>query len=161
MRRSEGCAGVWVGDAGARRLLAAVTEACAGAEDLPGRLAGGLGAALALLAADPELARLLTVDAHPAADEAAPAARREWITRFGALLRDAVAGDPRAKTYDLPFLADFLVDGVRFQIARLVLEDEAAELMRLLPGTLEALLAYCFEPGEPRRLARAALDLPA
>jgi hypothetical protein len=30
-------------------------------------------------------------------------------------------------------------------------------LLRLLPGILEALLAYWFEPGEPSRLARAAL----
>jgi hypothetical protein len=146
----------WPGEAGARRLLGLVRDACAEADGLPACLEAGLRAALTELAADPDLASLLTVDSHPAAGPAALDAQRRWLGRFGALLRDAAAADPRA-SHEPVFLAPFLIGGVRFQIGRLVLKGEAADLLRLLPGTLEALLAYYFEPGEPRALARAAL----
>jgi len=147
----------WAGDAGARRLYAQVRDACEGGEDLPTRLEAGLRAALGTLAAEPELAYELTVAPWLGSDEGALDALREWIGLFGGLLRDAVASDPRTTTSDLRFLAAFLIGGVRFQIARLVIAGEAQDLLRLLPGTLEALLAYYFEPGEPRSLARAAL----
>jgi hypothetical protein len=146
----------WSGEAAAERLFTAVREACAETDGLPARLALGLSAALELLAADPEMARLLTVDPYLGGGGAALEAHRAWIARFGDLLRAAVAADPRASVKP-SFLAPFLIGGVRFQIARLVLKGEGADLLRLLPGTLEALLAYYLEPGEPRRLARAAL----
>jgi hypothetical protein len=148
----------WSGDAGADRLFARVQDACGGGENLPTRLEAGLRAALGLLAAEPELAYELTVAPYMGADEAALDGLREWLGRFGALLRDAAADDPRAATSDLTYLAPFLIGGVRFQIARLIIGGEGSEILRLLPGTLEALLAYYFEPGEPQTLARAALS---
>jgi hypothetical protein len=147
----------WPGDSGAERLLTLVREACAGGTDLPTRLEAGLRVALELLAADPAMARLLTVDPYLDDEDGALDALRRWTERFGALLRDAAAQDPRASPVEPVFLAPFLIGGVRFQIARLVLNGEASDLLRLLPGTLEALLAYYFEPGEPRALAEAAL----
>jgi hypothetical protein len=147
----------WAGEAGAERLFAEVRAACAGGgEDLPSRLESGLRAALELLAARPELAYLLTVDPYLGAEEGALDALRGWFARFGDLLEEAAGADPRAST-EPSFLAPFLIGGVRFQIARLVLKHEAADLARLLPTLLEGLLAYYFEPGEPRPLARAAL----
>ncbi|MBS1675997.1 MAG: hypothetical protein JST08_01300 [Actinobacteria bacterium] len=148
----------WVGDAGARRLFTHVRSACAEHDRLPARLEAGLRAALDLLAEEPDLARLLTVDPYLGDDQVALAAQREWIGRFARLLREAVADDPRTTPSDLRFLGEFLIGGVRFQIARRVLKGESAELPRLLPGLLEGLLAYYFDPGEPPRLARAALD---
>ncbi|HVS99801.1 MAG TPA: hypothetical protein VHE08_04725 [Solirubrobacterales bacterium] len=145
----------WPGDAAARRLLAAVRRACDEGEDLPGRLEAGLGAALDLFARDPELARLLAVQPYLGGDEEAFDAQQKWIARFGGLLSDAAAEDPRA-TAEPSFVAPFLIDGARFQIARLVLSGEGSDLLRLLPGMLEAMLAYYYEPGEPRRLARPA-----
>lgn len=142
----------------ARRLFAAVRRACAGGEDLPKRLAAGLRAALEMLAGDPELAHSLTVQPYLGAKEEALEAQREWIGRFGGLLRDAAAADPRVSA-EPSFLAPFLIGGVRFQIARLVLNGEGSELRRLLPGLLEALLAYYFEPGQPHGLAREALGV--
>ena len=149
----------WPGDAGARRLLAHVVAACAAREpdDFPARLEAGLRAALESFAAEPELAAELTLDPLMGDDENALDALRVWLARFGELLSDAVDDDPRTTTSRLSFLAAFLVGGVRFQIARLVLKGEVAELPRLLPGLLETLLAFYFEPGEPRRLAQAAL----
>lgn len=149
----------WPGDAGAARLLARVEAACAGArhDDLPGRLEAALRTALETLAADPGMARLLTVDPYLDDEEGALDALRDWIARFGDLLRAAAAEDPRASRGS-DFLASFLIGGVRFQVARLVLNGEGGDLPRLLPGTLEALLAYYFEPGEPPHLARQALE---
>ncbi len=147
----------WSGEAGARRLFALVRDACAGGEDLPARLESGLRAALGLLAAEPELASQLTVDAYLYADDTALDAQRVWLGRFGTLLREAAAADPRASAVEVSFLAPFLIGGVRFQVGRMVIAGEASDLLRLLPGTLEALLAYYFEPGEPRLLAQAAL----
>jgi hypothetical protein len=144
----------WSGDEDARRLFALVRCACAGAGDLPTRLEAGLRVALDTLAADPELAHLLTAEPYLGDDGGALEAQREWIERFGELLRDAAAEDPRTSPAP-PFLAPFLIGGVRFQIARLAINREVADLPRLLPGTLDALLAYYFEPGEPRTLARA------
>lgn len=128
-----------------------------GGDDLPDRLAAGLRAALGVLSEDPALARLLTVDPHLGGDEAALAGQQEWVARFADLLREAVADDPRTTTSDPRFLASFLIGGVRFQIARLVLAGEGSDLMRLLPVLLEGVLAYYFGPGEHRRLARQAL----
>jgi hypothetical protein len=145
----------WPGEEGAQRLFEAVRGACAGGGDLPSRLEPGLRAALDVLAADPELARVLTVDPYLGGEEALDA-QRKWIGRFGDLLRDAATDDPHA-SQGSSFLAPFLIGGVRFRIARLVLNDETSDLLRLLPGTLEALLSYYFEPGEPRRLTRPAL----
>jgi hypothetical protein len=147
----------WSGDAGAGRLFAAVRDACAEREDLPSRVEAGLRASFDMLAADPELARRLTLWPHPDEGEGAFVARREWIGRFGDLLSDAVASDPRTTSPSPSLLAAFLIGGVCFQIARLVMRAESDELLGLLPGTLEVLLAFYFEPGEARDLALAAL----
>jgi hypothetical protein len=147
----------WAGDPAAERLFSVVRDACATECGLPARLAAGLRAALGMLAAEPELAYELTVAPWLDSDDGALDAQRAWMARFGDLLLDAVADDPRTTPSRLPFLATFLIGGVRFQIGRLVLNGEATDLLRILPGTLEALLAYYFEPGEPRSLAQDAL----
>jgi hypothetical protein len=147
----------WAGDPAADRLFSVVRDACVPERDLPARLAAGLRAALGMLAAEPDLAYELTVAPWLESDDGALDAQRDWMTRFGDLLLDAAADDPRTTPSRLPFLATFLIGGVRFQIGRLVLNGEATDLLRILPGTLEALLAYYFEPGEPRALAAAAL----
>ena len=148
---------VWSGEAGARRLFAAVRGACADREDLPARLEAGLRAALDLLAAEPELAYELTVAPYMGADEVALDGLSKWLGQFGDLLRQAAAEDPGA-SQESSFIAHFLIGGVRFQVARLALNGEASELARLLPSLLEGLLSYYFDPGEPRRLALAALN---
>jgi hypothetical protein len=147
---TQECRGSWAGEADARRLFTIVRTACVGGSDLPVRLEAGLRATLETLAADPRLARLLTVDPYLGTDNGALDAQREWFGRFGGLLRAAAADDPRASEHP-SFLAPFLIGGVRFQIARLVLGGEGTELERLKPSLLEAVLAYYFEPGEPRR----------
>ncbi|HTT93058.1 MAG TPA: hypothetical protein VMF55_00150 [Solirubrobacterales bacterium] len=131
-------------------------DAGARGHDLPTSLEAGLRAALELFAREPDLAWLLIVDSGLGGDRAAMDGLRKWIACFGDLLREAAEADPRTSRQP-PFLAPFLIGGVRFQIARLVLADEASDLPRLLPRLLECLLAYYVEPGEPRRLARAAL----
>jgi hypothetical protein len=120
-------------------------------------LEAGLRATFETLAADPGLAYELTVAPWLESDDGALDEQRAWMARFGGLLSEAVECDPRTTPSRLPFLATFLVGGVRYQVGRLVLNGESSDLLRLLPATLEALLAYYFEPGEPRRLAHIAL----
>jgi hypothetical protein len=142
---------------GAVRLFDQVRDACAEADGLPASLEVGLRVVLGGLAADPELARLLTFGPHaPRADPKGPEVGRELVADLGVLLGEAAAADPRASR-EPPFLAAFLIGGVRHEIAGLVLAGETSDLMRLLPEILECLLAFYFEPGEPQALARAAL----
>jgi hypothetical protein len=144
-------------DGRAEHLYLLVREACTKADDLPARLEAALRVVLGGLAADPDLARRLTVEFPPrGADPRGREPGRDWVGRFGVLLGEAAATDPRASR-EPAFLAPFLLGGVRLHIARLVLAGEASDLLRLLPGLLEGLLAFYFEPGEPRALARAAL----
>ena len=147
----------WQGEDGAARLFSEVRAACTGCDGLPARLEAALRVTLVKFEADPALARLLTVDPYLEGEDLALDGLRGWVERFGGLLRDAVADDPRTTTSDLHFLAGFVIGGVRFQIGRRVLNHEASDLLRLLPSLLECVLAYYFEPGEPVALARAAL----
>jgi hypothetical protein len=148
----------WSGDAGARILFMRVRQARPARDDLPSRLEAGLRAALEVLAADPELARLLTVAPYLDVDPVALDAQREWIGRLGKLLDAAAASDPGASR-ESSFLAPFLIGGVRFQIGRLVLNGEADDLPRLLPSLLKGLLAYYFKPGESPLLTAAVPEM--
>jgi hypothetical protein len=141
MNRADGATSGWVGGAGAERLFTRVQGACPDGADFPARLEAGLRVTLDLLSEDPDLAHLLTVEPILDAGEEERAALRGWVERFGVLLRDAAAADPRSSTVEPPFLAPFLIGGIRFQIARLVLAGEATDLPRLLPTMLPALLA--------------------
>jgi hypothetical protein len=69
--------------------------------------------ALALLAAEPELAYRLTVEPYLGKEDAALATHRDWVERFAGLMDAAAADDPRASR-ESPFLAPFLIGGVRF-----------------------------------------------
>jgi hypothetical protein len=134
-----------------------VRAACAAEEDFPSRLEVALRTSLDFLAADPDLAYLLTVDPGLGLGETGIDAGQRWIGRFGDLLREAAAADPRAARWP-SFLVPFLIDAVRSRIARFVLDGEAGDLPRLLPDLREVLLAYYFEPGESRCLAPATPD---
>jgi hypothetical protein len=110
-----------------------------------------------MFASDPDLVRLLTVDAFLEREDGALEASRRWVGRFGELLREAAASDPRTSAVETSFLSTFLIGGVRHEIGRRLRDGDASELPGLLPDMLEALLAFYFEPGEPRHLAQAAL----
>jgi hypothetical protein len=145
----------WPGEAGAERLRDAVLAACARRKDFPGQLEAALRAALELLAADPDLAHLLTVRPYLDDGEAALRAQRRWLHRFGELLRNAAPACPEADSRPR-FLEPFLIGGIRFQIAGQVLDGEAEQLQRLLSSALEFLLSFYLESGEVRRIVREA-----
>jgi hypothetical protein len=145
------------GDADARRLFDAVRGACADGDDLPARLEAGLRTALGMFASNPDLVRLLVVDGFLERGDGALDVSRRWVGRFGELLRQAAASDPRTSAVEPTFVATFLIGGIRYEIGRRVRDGGASELPGLLPDLLEALLAFYFEPGEPRQLAQAAL----
>jgi hypothetical protein len=117
----------------------------------PPRLRPPLAPPLALFAAEPELARQLTVDPC-LGDEADLACQQRWSKRYGALLRHAAAERPETLTHP-PFLEPTLIGGITFQISRSVLAGEAAELETLLPGLLEFVLVYYLVPQDASRIA--------
>lgn len=147
-------------EAGARRLFVCVRDAGSGGHDFPTRLEAGLRAALDLLAREPGLARLLTVDRRlvGSGQEGDLDAERRWLRRLGRLLDEAAGADPRCTPPPFP-CGPFLVGGVRFLIGRTLSGGAASELPRLLPDLLEIILAYYFEPGVPERLATGASGL--
>lgn len=117
-----------------------------------------LRATLALFAADPDLARLLTAEPFPE-DEASIACYRRWKKRYGALLRHAAAGCPEASVHP-PFVEPVLIDGIRSQISRRVLAGKTAELEALLPVLLEFVLVYYLDPQQTASYVRAARAKP-
>ena len=124
----------------AQRLRDTIAAACDPRDAFADRVQAGLRVALALLAADPALARLLTVE--PFLGDGDPLPRyRHWQKRYGALLRRAAAESPEALT-NPPFVEPALIGGIRSQIADLVLAGEDDRLEDLLPGFTEFLLAY-------------------
>ena len=69
-------------------------------------------------------------------------------------MRGAAAACPEAGSHPF-FLEPFLIGGIRFQIARRVLDGEAGQLEQLLLDALQFLLANYLEPGEAGRIVRA------
>jgi hypothetical protein len=137
-------------DLGAERLMSAVRAASGRTTDFPAQVEAGLGAALAFLAADPDLARLLVPRPYGGGTEALRSHRR-WRERYAELLRHAAEKAPEAATHP-PFLEPTLSGGICFQIARFLLDDRAEQLQDLLPDLREFLLVYYLGPGESARL---------
>lgn len=125
---------------GAERLHDVIAASCDPRAPFAERVQSGLRVALALLVADPDLARLLTVE--PYLDDDDTFLRyQHWKKRYGALLRRAAPESPEALT-NPPFVEPALIGGIRSQIAHCVLAGEADRLEDLLPGFTEFLLAY-------------------
>ncbi len=140
---------------GAQRLHDAITAVCDPHASFADRVQAALRAALALLAADPDLARLLTVE--PYLDDDDTFLRyQHWKKHYGALLRRAAAESPEAST-NPPFVEPALIGGLRSQIAHRVLVGETNRLEDLLPGFTEFLLAY-YRSGAPSGLTQVRND---
>lgn len=131
----------------AGHLCAAIEGACAalveargpiGERDRRGRGRAGVGAALDFLAAQPDVARLLSAEPPP---QIAPlaAARRDLIERLGAMLR-AVLTDPDGAT-PLPGLERRLVGAALALVATRAAGGDSQRLHNLEPELSELLLA--------------------
>lgn len=122
------------------RLFAALSRPCedgGGAADLVRRsLAAGLG----LLAAEPALATLLTLEAPAAGGEIA---RRhfDWLARYADLLAALSAQRRPAGSTELT-----IVGGIASRIAQRALADEADRLPELGPELTEVVLSFHVSP---------------
>lgn len=139
-------------DRGAERLFDAVVATCDPKADFAARVEAGLRAGLSLLAAEPSLARTLTVRAG--VGEEGLRRHRYWQERFAVLLggaATAVAPHPA-----LDFIEPILIGGVLWLIGQQVLAGEAEDLERQLPGLLEFVLVFYLDRDEIAQLPNAA-----
>ena len=134
----------------AARLCAAIESAYAGADPtergrgssrIPAQSStarAGIGAALGFLAAEPEVARLLSAEPPPQI-AALAAARRDLVDRLGALLRAALADAGGATP--LPGLERRLVGAALALVAARAADGDPERLRALEPELAELLLA--------------------
>jgi hypothetical protein len=100
----------------------------------------------AALAAAPELARFLFVEAPSGGDEIA-LRYHEWLQRYGTLLRSA-APDLPPQSVPAPEVEQVIVGGVASRVASEVLRGRGEQLRELADPFLEYVLAF-YRQGEP------------
>jgi AcrR family transcriptional regulator len=133
-------------EAGHERLFEVLTGPCDGATMLEERVQGSLAVALGALAADPDMARLLFVEA-PSAGVQIALRYHEWLRRYGTLLR-AAAPDMPAKSTPAPEVEAVIVGGIASRVASEVLQGRAKSLPQLTAPFVEYVLAF-YRLGEP------------
>jgi len=105
--------------------------------DRRGRAHAGVSAALGFVAAEPDIARLLSAEPPPQI-AALAAARRDLVERLGALLRGVLA-DPDSPTL-LPGLERRLIGAALALISARATSDDPVRLRKLEPELRELLL---------------------
>ena len=147
---------------GHERLFELLTVPCeddgAGLEE---RVERSLSAGLAALAAEPELARMLFVEA-PSAGEGVALAYHEWLKRYGTLLR-AAAPDLPPQSIPAPEVEGVIVGGIASRVASEVLQGRARKLRDLTAPLVEYVLAFyrVSEPGPQKGRVIALEQEPA
>lgn len=130
------------------RLLGAITFQCYAGSGSAARLSRSLDAALGLLAAEPDLATLVLVEA-PAAGEDLARRHHEWLDRYGRMLRFAVLDEDR-RAIPSPGVEPAIVGGAVAQIKRLVLAGEEKRIPELGPELTSFMLSF-YGAASPRR----------
>jgi AcrR family transcriptional regulator len=128
------------------RLLALLERPCDKGSTVEERVETALGAALDLLATEPEVARLLFVEA-PGASEEISLRYHEWLRRYGTLLRSAIP-QAAAKSSLAVEIDQVIVGGIASRVASEVLQGRAAQLRVLTPHFVEYVLAF-YGTGQP------------
>jgi AcrR family transcriptional regulator len=133
-------------DAGHERLFETLSENCEAAT-LEERVEGALVAGLGAMAADPDMARMLFVEA-PSAGEEVALRYHEWLRRYGTLLR-AAAPELPAGAIPAPEVEGVIVGGIASRIASEVLHGQTRRLPQLVAPLVEYVLAFyrLSEPG--------------
>ncbi|HEX7059059.1 MAG TPA: TetR/AcrR family transcriptional regulator [Solirubrobacterales bacterium] len=126
-------------DAASEELWRVGGEGAVGGADWPGRVTTAVRAVAEFLAADPDRARLFTLEARAAGEEMV-ARQRADAERAAALLRAGRDGRPRAAA--LPEATELtLVENVAAVVGANILSGATAILPRLVPQLTEYLLA--------------------
>lgn len=155
-------------DAGHEQLFEQLTQSCGEGATLEERVETSLAASLGALAADPDKARLLFVEA-PSAGEEIALRYHEWLGRYGTLLRSAGRGIP-AGALPAPEVEGVIVGGIASRVASEVLHGRTKKLLALTAPLVEYVLAFfrLSEPGPKEgelvafeRERRAVDDAPA
>ena len=133
-------------EVGHERLLDVLSAPCYDGATIKERVEGSLAAALKTLAAEPDLARLLFVEA-PSAGEDIALRYHEWLQRYGTLLRSA-APDLPPQFSPPPEVEGVIVGGIASRVASEVLRGRGAQLGDLTSSFVEYVLAF-YRPGEP------------
>lgn len=133
-------------------LCGRVVQAAAAEEEWPARVRAGVTTAVDLLAANPDLAHLIALEA----DQAGPVARERQQAGIGRLAEALRAGRPADA--DVPSnLEELLIGGALSLIARYVDTGRTEHLPATAAKLIQCLLLPYLGPGETRRfMARAA-----
>jgi AcrR family transcriptional regulator len=137
------------------RLLGVLTFQCYAQAGLAARVGASLGAGLDLLAANPDLARLIAIEA-PAAGERIAVRHQEWLDRYCRLLHLAAVGNPDVATPN-PALEPAIVGAAFSRIKQTVLAGKASDLPSLHQELVQLTLSYYGFPTPPPEPPRAPL----
>jgi AcrR family transcriptional regulator len=127
-------------DAGHERLFEVLMQPCEQATTIEARVEGSLAASLDALASDPDMARMLFVEA-PSAGEEIALRYHEWLQRYGTLLR-SVAPDLPPQAIPAPEVEGVIVGGIASRVASEVLNGRAKKLQDLTAPLVEYVLAF-------------------
>jgi AcrR family transcriptional regulator len=133
-------------DAGHKRLFEVVVQPCEERATVEERVERSLAAGLNALAAEPDVARLLFVEA-PSAGEEIALRYHEWLGRYGTLLRSTAPEMP-PEAQPAPEVEGVIVGGIASRVASEVLNGRAAKLPDLATPLVEYVLAF-FRISEP------------
>jgi AcrR family transcriptional regulator len=135
---------------GHERLFEVLVQPCDASATIEERVERSLAAGLDALASEPDVARLLFVEA-PSAGEEIALAYHQWLGRYGTLLR-AAAPDMPPESIPAPEVEGVIVGGIASRVASEVLHGRAAKLRDLTAPLVEYVLAFyrLVEPG-PRK----------
>lgn len=138
-------------DLAAAWLCERVERASTGEGEWSLRVRAGVSEALCLLAANPELAHLIAVEAGRAGS-AARRRRRECLNGLAGALRTA-----RPRGGELPAeLEQLLIGGALAHVARYVEADRIEQLAEAIPALVHYMLIPYLDPVESRRIAEQA-----
>jgi AcrR family transcriptional regulator len=131
---------------GHERLFEVLSVNCYEGATIDERVGLALEAALDVLAEDPNLARLLFVEAPSAGAEIA-LRYHEWLRRYGSLLRSVA--DLPAEAMPAPEVEQVIIGGLASRVASDVLRGRGERLGDLVDPFLEYVLAFyrLSEPG--------------
>jgi AcrR family transcriptional regulator len=133
-------------EAGHERLFDVLSVRCYEGATIEERVGSSLEDVLEILAAEPDLARLLFVEA-PSAGEEIALRYHEWLQRYGTLLRSA-APDLPPESVPIPEVEQVIVGGIASRVASVVLRGRGKKLQELADPFLEYVLTF-YRMGEP------------
>ncbi len=138
-------------EAGHQQLFDVLVRSCDAEATIEERVERSLATGLGALASEPEVARLLFVEA-PSAGEEIALRYHEWLRRYGTLLRTA-APDLPPQSIPAPEVEGVIVGGIASRIASEVLQGRAADLPDLAVPLAAYVLAF-FKLVEPAKTAK-------